>query len=450
MNRLGANLMAVVLAAVTAAVAVVVKPWIGQASSALLIVLGVAIAGATFGMIPALLAAIVAFLIYNFFLAEPSMIFTFTTREDLAPFIAFSLTALVTGALAGRLKDREQAAHAANLRLASLLNGSRALQAAVTAEDVEDVAARLATAYDGKDRRDDRSVDAVPFPRIDVPSHRQIRPLITTSGLTGPREPYFAALDALVSIARERAALSGQVAEALTATKSESLKTALLASVSHDIRTPLASIVASASSLAEYGDNLPPETRASLLATIVSESERLDRFTGNLLELSRLRFGSHVPGLILDPADVFAAAVNRVGQRLMGRLTGRVDNGRFLVCADTQLFEVAIANLLHNAVIHAPDGPIEVHARRVDNCFELMISDHGPGIPEVERKVVFEKFQRLDSTRPGSGLGLAIAKGFVGAASGTVELVDRIDGETGACVIVRLPLADEHVGASDD
>lgn len=410
-------ILATLTAVSAAGLAVLSEPWIGQSSSALFVVLGVAVAGAMFGLVAAMVSAIGAFLVYNFFLAEPSMTFSLATKEDLVPLVAFTLAALVTGALAGRLKDREQATRAANLKLAGLLKASRALQAAVTTGDVVAIAARI-VATDGLEAA-------------------------SAAVGTAPEEDYLAGLSALVALAHERADLSARVAEGLAATRSEELKTALLASVSHDLRTPLAAIIASASSLSDYGDTLPKSARASLLRTIVSEGERLDRLTANLLELSRLQAGIPLPVQFIDPADIVTSAAARVHRRLAGRLIGRVPTGAYLVQANPQLFEAAVANLLDNAAVHAPDGPVEIAARADGDQFELSIADHGGGIPAAERERVFDRFYRLDPARPGSGLGLAIAKGFVAASHGTIAACNREDGLDGARLVVRLPLARE-------
>lgn len=439
--------LAVAVAAASAGFAILLDPWIDQTSSALVIVLGVVIAGAMFGLVASVTASIVAFLLYNFFIAEPTMVLRLTTGQDLAPLLAFSLTALVTGALAGRLKDREQAAQRANVRLASLLSTSRALQSTVTAESVASAVASAGAV--GADL-EFRAVDDGALPvGADGDAYYPVVIAGETVGTLHARgnvagivdADYLATVSTLIALALERADLSARVADAIALARSEELKTALLSSVSHDLRTPLTAIIASASSLADLGDTLSPEAQLSLLRTIVSEGERLDRFTANLLELSRLQSGAPIPTRILDPADIVVSAATRSRARLDHQLIGRVPAGAYLVRADAQLFEAAVTNILENAAVHGGGGPIEISARADGDQFELGISDHGPGIPEAERERVFDRFHRLDPMRPGSGLGLAIAKGFVAASGGSVVATGRQDGLSGTRILVSLPLA---------
>ncbi len=437
---------AILVAAATAGVAIALEPWIDHTASALVIVLGVVIAGAMYGLAASITASIVAFLLYNFFLAEPTMTLRLATGQDLAPLVAFNLTALVTGALAGRLKDREQAAQLANIRLASLLRTSRALQSTVVADSV--VAAIASAGAAGAelvfcpcDGGEDPGVGLAGSYPV-VVSNETVGFLHANAANTAVvDQDYLATVGALIALALERADLSAKVADAMALARSEELKTALLSSVSHDLRTPLTTIIASASSLADYGEALPSDTRLSLLRTIVSEGERLDRFTANLLELSRLQSGAPIPTKVLDPADIVASAAVRSSMRNEQQLTGRVPAGAYLVRADAQLFEAAVTNILENAAVHGGKGPIEITSRADGDQFELGISDHGPGIPEADRERVFERFQRLDSMRPGSGLGLAIAKGFVAASGGSIVATARQDGLPGARIVVSLPLA---------
>lgn len=440
--------LAVIVSAASVGVAILLEPWIDHTASALIIVLGVVIAGALFGLAASVIASIIAFLLYNFFLAEPTMTLRLATGQDLAPLVAFNLTALVTGALAGRLKDREQAAKLANIRLASLLHTSRALQSTVLPESV--VAAIASAGAVGADlvfhpcggAANPEYEDGASYPVVvGGETIGSLHVGATTSAVVD--QDYLATVSALIALALERADLLAKAADAMALTRSEELKTALLSSVSHDLRTPLTTIIASASSLADYGEALPADTRLTLLRTIVSEGERLDRFTANLLELSRLQSGAAIPTKILDPADIVASAAARSRGRMEQQLTGRVPAGAYLVRADAHLFEAAVANILENAAVHGGKGPIEITSRSDGDRFELGISDHGPGIPEVDRERVFDRFHRLDPMRPGSGLGLAIAKGFVTASGGSVTATTRQDGLPGARIVVRLPLVSD-------
>jgi two-component system sensor histidine kinase KdpD len=264
-------------------------------------------------------------------------------------------------------------------------------------------------------------------------------------------------LDALLdqtALAIERAKLVEQADEALVVAEADKLRVAMLTSLSHDLRTPLATILGSATTLIS-GEGLynKDETR-EFLNTIREEAERLDRFVGNLLDMSRLEAGAlGAKPEALDIADIVESAVHRLSRRLLQHsVTKRVAHDHPLVLVDGLLLEQALVNALDNAAKYAPSGSvITVHTRVDKNKLELIVEDEGPGIPAEALPHIFDKFYRAkasDHRVAGTGLGLAVARGFVEAFGGTFRATNRSD-RTGAVMKITLPLAPE-IGTNDD
>lgn len=459
----------------TIVAALLVRPARGEVSGALIFVVGITLAGATMGLGAALLAAMASFLLYNFYFAEPVLTFRFDTLDDFAPLVVFNLSAVVSGILAGRARDRAAAAATANASLSALLDISRSLQSAVRFEDVEQAlgspAARAAglrllpaastathpeqeeapgaTWMHGAVSSDEtRKPDAYRLecgPRAIEFAFVPSQPEKVSEGALGP------ALANLVALAMERAALSEKIAEAEAAARTENLKSALLSSVSHDFRTPLATIKASASSLIDFGDRLERGVADELLKTIVEESERLNRFTANLLQMTKLEAGQPLPSVeIVSVSDMLSVAVRRTRPRAGERSIERHGRDDCFVRADTGLFELALINVLENAVLYSPDGSrIAISLIRESDMCLIEIADEGRGIPNAELERVFDRFHRVDASEQmprGSGLGLAIAKGFVQACGGSIEAqIPGLNGR-GTRIRIRLPLAVQEFG----
>jgi two-component system sensor histidine kinase KdpD len=255
-------------------------------------------------------------------------------------------------------------------------------------------------------------------------------------------------LDALadqVAVAIERISLARGLAEARVLAETERLRAALLTSISHDLRTPLASILGTASSLRNYADKYDAADRDELLATLESEAERLNRFVGNLLDMTRLEAGAIELKLDLaDVAEIVGAALQRAGSVLARhRIEVTVAPDLPMLRLDPILFEQVLFNLLDNAAKYAPPGSrIDVHARRDGDVVAIEVIDEGPGIPPGDLERVFDKFYRAqaqDRRRAGTGLGLAICRGFIEAQGGRIEAQNRAD-RSGAILTVRVPV----------
>jgi two-component system sensor histidine kinase KdpD len=257
-------------------------------------------------------------------------------------------------------------------------------------------------------------------------------------------ERLLAALIDQAAVAIERVQLAGEMDSARLATETERLRSALLSSLSHDLKTPLASITGAATSLRQYGGLYDAAAREELAATIQGEAERLSRFVANLLDMTRLKAG----GIALkrEPTDL-GEAVGAALQRMQGVLGEHqvvVDlaAGLPMLDLDVVLFEQVLVNLLDNAAKYSlPGSGIAIAAACDGRQVALTVSDEGPGIPASDLERVFEMFHRVnkgDRQRAGTGLGLSICRGFVEVLGGTIQAANRVDGP-GAVFTIKFP-----------
>lgn len=479
--RLGLRelLVMVLTLGVSTGAAFVVSEAYGEVAAALIFVLGITVAGALGGLTAALITALGAFLIYNFYMVEPVLSLRIATGQDVVPLIIFNLCAVVAGTLAGQLKDHAEADRRSNLQLAMLLELSQSLQLAARLQDVlttiaaatyrlvgaeialfrltgnELVPIGPAPTFDWRTLANSARSAETPIVRNGAFTARRLDGSTETLGVMILQEfrpvrletSILIAFGNLVSLAFERCMLSEEIAERRAAARVEELKTALLSSVSHDFRTPLATISASASSLIDYSDQLDDATSAGLLRSIVEECARLNRYIANLLEMGRLEGGGQTLRLqTLSVSEMLAAAVQRVRGRAQGRSLVRKDHAAdLLVSADPALFELVLVNVLDNAILYSDDGTqIAVESEQVGAQCRITIADEGHGIPEADLERVFGRFYRVSRMEPsprGSGLGLAIAHGFVQALNGTIEARTPGIGDRGTRIVIHLPLA---------
>jgi two-component system sensor histidine kinase KdpD len=240
-----------------------------------------------------------------------------------------------------------------------------------------------------------------------------------------------------------RLRLDAQTMETLT--EANAVRTALLQAVSHDLRTPLASIKASVTGLMAADVGFSPDDRACLLDAIDTSADRLDRVVGNLLDMSRLQAGATSVAIVPTALEeVVAAALSGLAAP-PDRVVVDVSEQLPLVLTDPALLERAVANLVSNALAWSPDGAtVRIEAARIGNNVVLRVIDRGPGIPPSERSRLFEPFQRLGdrSSDAGAGLGLAIAKGFVEVTGGQLELDDTPAG--GCSFSMIIPIAPDR------
>ncbi|HEX2590524.1 MAG TPA: ATP-binding protein, partial [Rhizomicrobium sp.] len=263
--------------------------------------------------------------------------------------------------------------------------------------------------------------------------------------LTPDQRRLFDALADQAALAIERVNLAADIDRNKLSAETERLRSALLTSISHDLRTPLASILGSASSLKSYSDTLGAAAKEELLGSILEEAERLNRFIANLLDMTRLESGAVAPRMeLIDVGDVIGSALRRAGKVLAGHpLDLSLPSNLPMLQLDPVLFEQAIFNLLDNAAKYsADDGAIAVKAEVLGTHIRLSVSDRGNGIPAEDLERIFDKFYRVRATdhkRAGTGLGLAISRGFVEAMGGTLTAANREDGK-GAVFAIVLPI----------
>jgi K+-sensing histidine kinase KdpD len=239
----------------------------------------------------------------------------------------------------------------------------------------------------------------------------------------------------------EGSAISRQKAEAARIqVETEQMRNALLSAISHDIRTPLASITGAASTLQSQGEKLQPGTRQELLESIAEEAERLNRLVTNLLDMTRFESGIELRKDLYPLEEIVGSALQRMGRQLDQRqVTTYLPESLPLVSADDVLLGQVIVNLLENATKYTPEGtPIEVAAEPSDGAITLEIRDRGPGFAPGDERRIFEKFYRGRAEGRGVGLGLAICKAIIEAHRGTIEALSRTGG--GAIFRIRLPL----------
>jgi two-component system sensor histidine kinase KdpD len=258
-------------------------------------------------------------------------------------------------------------------------------------------------------------------------------------------------LDALcdqAAVAIERISLARGLDEARVLAETERLRGALLTSISHDLRTPLASILGAVSSLRSFPERYGAVEREELLTTLQEEAERLNRFVANLLDMTRIESGAIELKLeLIDVAEIVGSALQRAGNVLAGhRVEVAIQAGLPMLHLDAVLFEQVLFNLLDNAAKYSPaDSRIDIRASRDGELVEIEVVDEGPGIPPTDFERIFDKFYRVhaqDRRRAGTGLGLAICRGFVEALGGWIVARNRRD-RSGAVLMIRMPVVPE-------
>jgi len=263
--------------------------------------------------------------------------------------------------------------------------------------------------------------------------------------LTAQRRRLLKALSQPLAQALARARLAEQLEAARLHGETEQLRSALLASVSHDLRTPLTAMRGSIDSLLALGEAIPMEDRQELLEGTRNEAERLDRYIQNLLDMTRLGHG----GLKLArdwvaPTDIVGSALNRLRVLLAPlQVSTEVADGLPLLFVHAALIEQALVNVLENAARFSPvNGRLQLQVSADDEYLRFAVSDEGPGIPAADREKIFDMFYtaaRGDRGGQGTGLGLAICQGMIGAHGGHILVGEGIDGH-GTCITLCLPL----------
>ncbi|HEY2533885.1 MAG TPA: sensor histidine kinase KdpD [Xanthobacteraceae bacterium] len=469
-----------------------IKRWVGVGNVDLVFLTTVVAVAVRYGLWPSLFASLMSALAYNFFFLPPIYTLTIGDPANVVAFGFFTLVAIIVSGVAARGRTLGVAAMQRARTTESLYAFSRKIAGTATLDDVlwatayqtalmlkvrvvlllpegsgiavkagyppEDIldSADLAAANWTwqNDRVAGRGSDTLPgAKRLFLPMHTG-RGAIGVMGIDSDKPgPLLTPdqrrlLDALCdqgALAIERVKLVEEMDRVERVAETERLRSALLTSISHDLKTPLAGVLGAAGTLRDYSDRLSAGEKAELLATIVDESERLNRFIANLLDMTKLESGAIAPKVALhDLGEIVGSVLVRTG-RILSHHHVEVELAPDLPMLelDAVLFEQALFNLLDNAAKYAPpDTTVRIQAWRDADSVCLRVLDEGDGIPAQDLEHIFDKFyraQKTDQVRAGTGLGLAISRGFVEALHGTIVAANRTD-RSGAAFTIRLPI----------
>jgi two-component system sensor histidine kinase KdpD len=473
-------------------VSVLLWPWIGVQNTDLVFLTAVVAIAVRFGLWPSLLASVVSALCYNFFFTEPYYTFSIADPRNVIAVVFFTIVAIVVSNVAARARTLAvtamvrartteslyvfsrklagvgtlddllwatayQTASMLKVRVVLLLpeNGSIAVKAGYPPEDTLDDADLAAATWAWEhDRPAGRGSDTLPGgKRLFLPM-RTGRGALGVVGIDSDKPgPLLTPdqrrlLDALIdqaALAIERVHLVDDLDQAKRRVEADRLRAALLTSISHDLKTPLAAIVGAAGALKDLSPQLDDKAKADLVATILDESERLNRFIANLLDMTKLEAGSIKPNMGRHDVGEIVGSVLERARKILARHTVEIEIAADLPMLelDPVLFEQVLFNLLDNAAKYAPpETTIRIESWQDGETVKLQVIDEGSGIPPEEVELVFEKFHRAskgDQVRAGTGLGLAISRGFIEAMGGTIDAANRPE-RSGAVFTINLPV----------
>lgn len=460
---------------------------------ALVLMLAVLASAITFGLWPSLLACAVLALSYNFFFLPPLYNFTIADPENIVTLMVFMLVAVLASNLTARVRTQAIVARERAATTEDLYRFSRKLAGVATLDDLlwatayqiahmlklhvvllmpESGELAVRAGYPPEDTLDEadlaaakwaheqgsaagRGADTLPGARRLFLPMRTARGAVAIIGLdsaqAGPlltpdQRRLLDSLSDQAALAIERIHLAEEADRARIAGETEKLRSALLTSISHDLRTPLASILGSATSLKQYRAQLSAADQDALLGTVQEEAERLNHFIANLLDMTRLESGAIMPRReAVDVTDVVGSVLRRVAKLLPpSRVHLALDSSLPMVKLDPVLFEQVLFNLLDNAAKYTPpNSQVTLRATADQQVMRIEIKDEGEGLPDEDREKVFDKFYRVraaDRKRAGTGLGLSIARGFMEAMGGSITAANRSD-HNGAIFTLTLPVA---------
>ena len=490
--QLRGYILATLYVAVALGFCVILDQVLDVRNLALVFLMAVLATAVTQGLRPALYSCILGALAFNFFFLPPRYTLTISDPESVLAFFFFLGVAIIASNLTATVQRQASAARQRARTTEDLYLFSKKLAGTGTLDDVlwatafqlasmlklrvvlllpEDGTIAVKAGYPPDDTLDDadiaaarwawehnhaagRGADTLPgAKRLYVPL-RTGRTAVGVIGLDSDRRdgPLLTPeqqrlLDALAdqaALAIERVQLVADVDRAKLAVEADRLRSALLTSISHDLKTPLAAILGAAGTLRDYLETLPHEDRIDLLSTVIDESERLNRFIANLLDMTKIESGAMEPNYALHYAGDIVGSALRRAQKILAhhRIEVQMPTEPPMVRVDPVLFEQVLFNLLDNAAKYAPEeSAIRLEAwAGIDNIV-FRVMDEGPGIPPADLERVFDTFYRVrkgDQVRAGTGLGLSICRGFIEAMGGTIAAGNRTDRQ-GAVFTIRLP-----------
>jgi len=423
LSRLGLLVLSIALAT---AISVAASETRHPVTAANAFIVAVLINGSVGGLALGVVSAVLVSAIYLFFIRFPVYAFGIDAIDDLTPVFALTITALVSGAVSGQLRSRVAATERARQGLTRLLAFSQQLHRAVSREEID--AERWQNAVElERSSVDTSALSFEPQADLDAADRQAI------AGLT--------------VMAIERIELLEEFAHAEAAIRSDKLKSALISSLSHDLRTPLAAIATSATNLDQLGSTLREGERSQMISTIQQQTQRLVDFTTKLMSLGRLEGG--LTGADMDVVELEDAVDGALASVRAGggqhRIDRRIEAETMFVRASPLLLEQALANLVENALRYSPpETRVVVRLGRQDDWGVIAICDDGPGIRAEDLPHVFERFFRGGNSagRPGHGLGLSIVKAFTDAMDGTLEILSPLGANGGTEVRLKLPILD--------
>jgi two-component system sensor histidine kinase KdpD len=460
----------------------------------MLYLLVVVIAAIYLGRGPSILTAVSSVAAFDFFFVPPQLAFAVSDTQYLLTFVGLLVVGLVVSTLAVQAREQAESAQSRETQTAELYGLSRDLTTAMDLPAIERAVVRHVEQTFGREAvilRPDaekgearlrpgaaspgfqldehelavadwvyrhgepagRGTDTLPAAKLRYIPLKTAHNVLGVLGVRGPetserqltleQQRLVESFASQAALALERTQLAEQARRTQVLEATEKLQTALLNSISHDLRTPLVSITGALSTLEEDDTALDAATRRGLIENAREEAERLNRLVGNLLDMTRLEAGAiKVRREPADVQDVVGSALAQLGPRLEGRpVTVQIPEDLPLVPLDFVLMVQVLYNLLDNALKYSPAGsPITVTGRVAGNQLELAVADRGAGIPEEDLAFVFDKFYRVQrrGTDSGTGLGLSICKGIVEAHNGAIRAENRPGG--GTVVTIWLPL----------
>ena len=455
----------------------------------LIYLIGILLVAVDRGFIISMYATIFSFLSFDFLFVEPRFSLTIERHEDFLTLMVFVVIGLAIGYIGDRLQKQVAVTRSNADRTQALYDFNKTIAAVATLDDImhavvrhvahnlharvallmpQDDHLQIRSSYPSDMRLDTASNAAMdwawrhgkpagfhsdtlpmaPFFGLPLRSSNQtvgILALLPENGepLTPDQEIFLSSLANQSAVALERAMLAGDIAQARLQTETERLRSSLLSSISHDLRTPLVAILGATTSLRDYWDRFDDKSRSDLFATIEDESERLNRFVQNLLDMTQLVSGGlKLKRLPTDVQDLVGSALTKLRKQI-GKRPLRLDIPEELppLDGDFTILEHVLVNIIDNACKYAQaDQPLTVAVQREAHYLRITVTDRGPGIPETERERVFDMFYRLkigSTPSSGAGLGLAICRGFIEAHGGRIAAQTGPDG-TGTQIVIRL------------
>ena len=491
---LGRYLLAIALVVLATVLGLLIRGNLEPTNLVMLYLLATVISAAFLGRGPSLLTAIAGVLAFDFFLVPPYLTFAVSDTQYVITFVTFFIVSFVISSLTVRVREQAEASISREKQTSALYDLSRDLTSATDLQQVANIIISQISQGFGREvaiflpennqsvysqarqiiipmkmnwqlppgriehnQPAGRGTDTLPAASLRCHPLKSakgivgvlgIHPKDKTNFLTSEQRQTLAAFTNQAALAIERASLAEQAQQAELLQATEKLQTALLNSISHDLRTPLVSITGALTSLDEQSDSLNEEYRKSFIVTAREEADRLNRLVGNLLSMTRIESGAIK--LRLEPGDLqdaIGTALEQLGKRISNhKVQVSVPADFPLVPMDFTLIVQVLVNVLENAVKYSSKASlIEVSADLLDDKARLQIADRGVGIPSEDLSRIFDKFYRVQRPESvsGTGLGLSISKGIVEIHNG--QIYARVRDGGGTIIIMELPLNGKEV-----